>query len=326
MRKFPAVVSVMVSLCAALFAPRVEGAVALSALDQFVVSHGYGGAQFVQIQNTYRLPINVNGQAGDLTIDTGAPTSIIFKAALKKYGLTTEETKHKVHGAFGEGQEKIGLTTIRQLAMGNCTLLNVKAAVLSDFGSGGLYRAYGASDGLFGLREMVKYGAVLDVANHLLLVHPGGPQKGISGGIASLLAKQGYTGVGLSFISSHLWVDAVVNGMKCRLIVDTGAFLTTLDAGFAREARIGGYNSGVYARGLGTKARPIRTAQFPEFKVGDFMIQNASVTITELDPELLSGQGKAKAAGLLGADYLGRHGAIFDFNNGTLYLRPRKKS
>ncbi len=326
MQKSPIVVPLLLCTCAALFGSRLEGAVALSALDQYVVARGYGGAQFVQIQNTYRLPINANGKAGDLTIDTGAPTSIVFKATLKKFGLTAEETKHKVHGAFGEGREKVGFTTIRRLAMGNCTLLNVKAAVLSDFASGALYREYGVSDGLFGLREMVKYGAVLDLANRLLLVHPGGPQKGISSGIGSLLAKQGYTAVELSFISSHLWVDAVVNGTKCRLIVDTGAFLTTLDAEFARQAHIGGYNTGMYARGLGTKARPIRTSQFPEFKVGNFMIRNASVTITELDPELLGGGGKAKAAGLLGADYLGRHGAIFDFNNGTLYLRPRSKS
>jgi hypothetical protein len=58
-------------------------------------------------------------------------------------------------------------------------------------------------------------------------------------------------------------------------------------------------------------------------KVGDFTIHNASVTISELDPGLLAG-GSEEAAGLLGAEYLGLHGAIFDFNSGTLYLRPKK--
>ena len=40
--------------------------------------------------------------------------------------------------------------------------------------------------------------------------------------------------------------------------------------------------------------------------------------------ELLGGDGKAPAVGLLGAEYLGLHGAVFDFNSGTLYLRAQK--
>jgi len=98
-----------------------------------------------------------------------------------------------------------------------------------------------------------------------------------------------------------------------------------LDEQFARKARLGGYDTGSYAQGFGTKARPIKVSQFPEFKVGDFTINNASVTITQLDPELLGGQAKGAAVGLLGAEYLGKHGAVFDFNSGTLYLRPKTK-
>ena len=323
MRK-PSIVPILLFAVAAL-SPVAHGAVALNALDSYVVSHGYGGAQFIQYRNTYRLPIIANGKAGDLTIDTGAPSSVIFKATLKKFGLSQEGTDIAVHGAFGKGTEKFGLTSIHQLAMGNCTLMNVRAAVVSDPDSGGLYRMYGLSDGLFGLREMLKYGAVLDISNHLLLVNPGGKLKGISEGIRSILTKQGYTPVELTVIGGHLHVSAVVNRTPCRLVVDTGAFLTVLDQQFARIAHLGGYDTGQYARGFGTKAQPIRVSQFPEFKIGDFMIRNASVTITELDPELLGGDGKASSVGLLGAEYLGMHGAIFDFNSGTLYLRPKTR-
>ena len=309
----------------ALLASVAQGAVALTALDQYVVAHGYGGAQFILHENAYRLPIIANGKAGDLTIDTGAPTTVVFKAALKKFALTEEGTDMAVHGAFGKGTEKLGLTSVHQLAMGNCTLLNVKAVVLSDPNSGGLYRMYGLSDGLFGLREMLMYGAVLDISNRLLMVHPGGQMKNISAGIRAILTKQGYTPIDLTITGGHLHVSAVINGVSCRLVVDTGASLTVLDQQFARKSRIGGYETGQYVRGLGTKARPIRVSRFPEFKVGDFVIRNAAVTISELDPGLLGGDGKAPAVGLLGAEYLGLHGAIFDFNSGTLYLRPQKR-
>ncbi len=324
MRKFLLLAGVVVLLAPVSFPAR--GAVALNAVDRYVVAHGYAGAQFLQIQNTYRLPVTINGKTGDLTIDTGSPTAVIFQAVTKKFGLTREETDIAVHGAFGKGKEKIGRTSIQQLAMGNCTLLNVKAAVISEPGGSGLYRAYGSTDGLFGLGEMMKYGAVLDISNRLLMVNPRGQTKGISAGIRSILTKEGYTPIELSVRGGHLHVAAVVNGTPCRLVVDTGAFLTVLDEGFARKARLGGYNTNFYAQGFGTKARPVELSQFPEFKVGAFTIRNASVTITSLSPGLLGGDGKDAAAGLLGAEYLGMHGAVFDFNSGTLYLRPKKKS
>lgn len=298
-----------------------RGSAPLTALDAFVVSHGYGGAQFVSTENTYRVPINANGKVGDLTIDTGAPDSIIFKASVKKFGLLPTETNERVHGAFGIGKEKISIVTIHQLRMGNLAFVNVKAGVVSDFVGNGL-RPYGLTDGLLGLREMLKYGMVLDLSNHLLLAHPGGQMKGIADGIRSILTKQGYTPINLSMMEGHLEVPAVVNNTPCRLIVDTGAFFTVIDRQFARTARIGGYDTGLNAQGLGTNGRGIGYSHFSELKVGDFTIKNASVTISDLDAEITG--GKLRAGGLLGAEYLGLHGAIFDFNSGTLYLRPEK--
>ena len=311
----PALLLVLTSATAHSSAP-------LTALDAFVVSHGYGGAQFVSAENTYRIPISANGKVGDLTIDTGASTSIIFKASVKKFGLLPTETNERVHGAFGKGNEKISVVTIHQLTMGNLALMNVKVAVLSDFVGNGLYRPYGLTDGLLGLREMLKYGTVLDLNNHLLLAHPGGQMKGIADGIHSILTKQGYTPIKLSMVEGHLEVPAVVNDTPCKLIVDTGAFFTVIDRQFARKARIGGYDTGLNAQGLGTNGRGIGYSHFSELKVGDFTIKNASVTISDLDAEITG--GKLQAGGLLGAEYLGLHGAIFDFNSGTLYLRPER--
>src|SRR5262245_61417770 len=115
-------------ILASLIALAANAGVPLTPLDSYLVSHGYGGAQFIQYQNTYRLPIVANGKAGDLTIDTGSPVSVIFRASLKKFDLGYEATDQSVHGVFGKGQEKVGLTTIQKLAMGNLTLMNVRAA------------------------------------------------------------------------------------------------------------------------------------------------------------------------------------------------------
>jgi hypothetical protein len=201
--------------------------------------------------------------------------------------------------------------------------MNVKVAVLSDWFSGGLYRPYGASDGLFGLREMLRYGVVLDLRNHLILAHPGGPMKGISDGIRSILAKEGYMAIPLKVVDGRLQVSAVVNGASCKLVVDTGAYFTAIDRPFARRAKIGGYDVGLNAQGLGTGGRGVSYTHFPELKLGNFAVHNVSVTVSDLD-SAISGS-VSDFGGLLGADYLGLCGAIFDFNDNTLYLRPKKE-
>ena len=108
-------------LIAGALTPIAPGSVALSALDQYLVARGYAGAQFIQFQNTYRLPISANGKVGDLTIDTGAPSSIIYAKSLNKFGLTYKDSGVAVHGVFGKGSENFGITSIPTLTMGNCT-------------------------------------------------------------------------------------------------------------------------------------------------------------------------------------------------------------
>lgn len=300
-----------------------DGAVALGALGQFLASRGYGGAQLVHPGNLFRLPINSNGKAGDLVVDTGASTSLIYRASLNKLGLTVTETEHAVHGAFGKGREKFGRTTIQSLTMGNCVLLNMPVVVASDKEGRGVFRRYGSSDGLLGLREMVSYGAVLDLGNRLLFVRPNGPSKEIGAGVRSILTSQGYTPVKLVTLRSHIHADGAINGMPCNFVVDTGAYLTAIDREAAAKARIGGYRTEVVADGLGPSGGEIRLAKFPSLRIGTYEIKSASATVVKFDSEVIGRGTDTEDAGLLGAEYLGQNSAVFDFNSSMLYLKGK---
>ncbi len=302
---------------------RCDGAVVLDPLGRFLAGHGYGGAQLVHLQNFFRVPIVSNGKAGDLIIDTGAPFSVVFRGSLGKLGLTETETQQSVHGAFGRGRERFGLTTIHSLTMGNCTLLNMPVAVASDNEGRGIFRRYGSSDGLFGLREMLKYGSILDLGNRLLFVRPNGPSKDSAQAVKSILAAEGYTAVDLAIARSHLRVAGSVNGLACHFIVDTGAFFTLIDRDAAYKARIGGTRTELAAEGIGRSGGQVSIARFPSLRIGSYEIANASAAVVALDAEIV-GRGTAlETAGLLGAEYLGMNSAVFDFNSGTLYLKPK---
>jgi len=317
---------VIAALWATAWSSQTEGAVPLTPLGKFLTSHGYGGAQLVHPGNAFRLPINSNGKAGDLTIDTGAPCSLVFRGGLRKLGLTEVASQDKVRGAFGAGRDMLGHTIIGSFTMGNCTFQNLPVAVASDYEGMGIFRRYGSSDGLLGLREMFKFGAVLDLGNRLLFVRPSGPSRDVAATIRSILNAQGYTPIQLNVVKSHLRIPATVNGFACNLIVDTGAYVTAIDRYTASKAKIGGIRTQAIARGLGDSSREVSVATFPTFRLGPYEIKNASAVVVGLNTELLGAGTGLEAGGLVGAEYLSMNSAVFDFNSNTLYLKPKPKT
>src|SRR5438874_3007691 len=172
-----------------------HGAVRLDGLGLYLTKNGYGGAQLVQLGNFFHLPIQTSGKPANLVVDTGSPSTLIFRSSLKGLNLNESTTSELVNGAFGQARDFYGLTTIRALTTGNCTLTNVPVTVASGSADTGFSRAH--SNGLFGLRELVSFGAVLDLRNHLVYLRSSRPSNSVGSGIKSILSGQGYTAVPL---------------------------------------------------------------------------------------------------------------------------------
>src|SRR5437762_1124607 len=213
-----------------------HGAVRLDALGLYLMKNRYGGAQLVQLGNFYHLPIQSSGKPGNLVVDTGSPRTLIFRSSLKGLNLNESTTTALVSGPFGRGRNVYGLTTIKAVTAGNCTLTNVRVAVASGSADSAFSRAH--SNGLLGLRELMKFGAVLDLRNHLVYLRPSRPGKGVGSGIKSILSGQGYTAVPLLLKDSHVLVAGALNGVPCYFTVDTGAYVTTLDVDFAARTKL----------------------------------------------------------------------------------------
>ena len=64
-----------------------RGVVTLDALGLYLAKNGYGGAQLVHLGNFYHLPIQSNGKSGNLIVDTGSPTTLIFRSSLTRLNL-----------------------------------------------------------------------------------------------------------------------------------------------------------------------------------------------------------------------------------------------
>ena len=295
-----------------------HGAVTLDALGLYLTKNGYGGAQLVQLGNFFHLPIQSSGKPGNLVVDTGSPSTLIFRSSLNGLNLTESKTSKRVNGAFGRGSDVYGLTTIKALTAGNCTLTNVPVAIASGSADSSFSRAH--SNGLLGLRELIKFGAVLDLRNHLIYLRPSRPGSSVGSGIKSVLSGQGYTAVPLLLKSNHVLVAGALNGVPCNFIVDTGGYVTAFDIDFVTRAKLKVAGTRLVAESFGGRT-PVGITTFPSLRIGNYEIKNGSASVARLSPEVL--RSHFEIAGLIGVEYLSINRAIFDFVSGTMYLRPR---
>jgi len=306
--------------------------VKLDALGHYLTNQGYGGAQLVDSGKFYHLPFRSNGKAGHLVVDTGSPASLIFRSSVKRLGLSETLSNAYVRGAFGSSNERYGVAIIGSFEAGNCLVKNVPVAIASDMGG---INAYGRPNGLLGLRELSKFGAVLDLAHGMIYLRPSRPGYEVATAIRTMLESSGWKPVQLTEARHHLRVPGEANDVHCHFFVDTGAYLTVLDRGFARAAKIPIRPTRATAHGVGRTGGNVGVGTFRSLWIGNYQIQNPSVSIVSMDSRMLGRDTDANVAGrlgrstnaevvgLLGVEYLARNSAIFDFVSGTLYLRPK---
>jgi predicted aspartyl protease len=310
--------AVVVSIILLLTVCFSRASVTLDALGLYLTKNGYGGAQLVQLGNFFHLPIQSSGKPANLVVDTGSPSTLIFRSSLKGLNLNESTTAERVIGPFGRIRDVYGLTTIKALTAGNCTLTNVPVAVASGTADSSFTRAH--SNGLLGLRELITFGAVLDLRNHLVYLRPSRPRSSVGSGIRSILVGQGYTAVPLVLKGKHLLVAGALNGVPCHFIVDTGGYVTTLDVDFAARTKLKVASTPLVGVGFGGSS-PMGITTFPSLRIGNYQIQNGSASVVRFNPEILGSH--SLLAGIIGAEYLSINRAIFDFVSGTMYLHPR---
>ena len=299
-----------------------QAAVKLDTLGDYLTKNGYGGAQLISTGKFYHLPIQSNGKAGHFVVDTGSPTTLIFRSSVKPLALNETKTDAHVRGAFGQGSERYGVAVINSLTAGNCTFRNIPVAIAPDVGAS---NTYGRPNGLFGLRELVKFGAVLDLSHRIVYLRPSRPDNQVAVAIKRILEPNGWRPIRLSLERNHLRVPGEANNVPCHFLVDTGAFLTALDRNFAAAARIPTQATHATAHGVGKSSGSVGLATFRSLWIGDYQIKKASASVLNLDPDVLGRGTMSEVEGLVGLEYLALNSAIFDFVSGTLYLRPRSR-
>jgi len=305
-------------------------------LAGFLSGQGLAGVKLERrFENHLFVPVSINNKHAALMIDTGAPVTIIDKNSAGTFGLNVESTTINVGRVFGTRWEHYGVSMAKSIAMGNCVVTNVPVALAdtSDMNPDAPSPAIGSHistvnrlphlNGLLGAREMSKFGMIIDCARQMLYINPNGPSTAVSQSMASLLSGRGFTRIPMRRNSTnHLEVPAALNGHPTRMIVDTGAAVTTVDRMVASQAGVGISGTRFVEDAGEGRVERLGTGDVRELKIGDFTIPKATLSVVNVSGTMLHAKSAEESnSGLIGAEYLAWNFAVIDVGGMALYLR-----
>ena len=138
----------------------------------------------------------------------------------------------------------------------------------------------------------------------------------------STIVANGYEVVELAKLrTGHITATFNVNGKPCLFLVDTGGGATLID--YAKKSKYGLMETGKrnYAAGVGAVASLVRTSAVMEIKGHE--IRNEELFLMDIayiNAEFTKNKVR-QVDGVLGTDFLEKHGAVIDYPQSKMYLK-----
>ena len=142
--------------------------------------------------------------------------------------------------------------------------------------------------------------------------------------LKKILLRKGYTKIKLKKINTnHFELNAKLNGVKGKFILDTGASNSCVDINLAEKFKLQVEDSETKAAGAGAVGMETKLASQNILKLSKWKFNNCSIVLFDLahvNTALIEHNAKA-VDGIIGADILEKGKAIIDYNKHSLYLK-----
>ena len=254
----------------------------------------------------------INGQDALLVVDSGAFFSLLTPAAAAQFQLPQQVFPGLTVEGVG-GRESARVVRVRKFTFIGHTWDDVEFVVAgSSFGRDAV--------GLLGQNVLHIADVEYDLANGVIrLAKPKGDCKRTQLAYWAEAAKKPYSDIEIEPADArepHTKSVAYLNGVKIRVMFDTGAAQSLLTLGAAKRAGITPTSPGVIdggkSYGLGHRVTKTWITRFSSFKIGDEEIQHAQLRFGDAD--LLM------ADMLIGADFFLSHRIYVASSQNRLYF------
>ena len=140
----------------------------------------------------------------------------------------------------------------------------------------------------------------------------------------NVLIRKGYIKIKLKKINTnHFELKAILNGVKGRFILDTGASNSCVDINLAEKFKLDVKDSETKAAGAGAIGMETKISIKNELEISKWKYFNTSIVLldlTHVNTALTEHKSEA-VDGIIGADILEKGKAMIDYKNKCLYLK-----
>lgn len=145
--------------------------------------------------------------------------------------------------------------------------------------------------------------------------------------LKKLLEKKKYLKINLrKIVTNHLELDAEINGVKGRFILDTGASNSCVGLDLIEHFKLDAQESETKAAGAGATDMETQQSDNNTLKIGKWKTNKSHLVLFDLQHvnSALTQHDAEEVHGIIGADILEKGKAIIDYNKKVLYLRKGK--
>ena len=142
--------------------------------------------------------------------------------------------------------------------------------------------------------------------------------------LSEFLRAQGYTGIQTEKNAvGHFEVQALVNGLSARLLIDTGASRTVIARASVARLKVAITESEEKAGGVGTSEHAVAYGVIETLELQSFHLSSLPVGVIDLSHvnQALEAHGGKSIDGAIGGDLMGNRAAVIDYQHAILYLR-----
>jgi predicted aspartyl protease len=265
--------------------------------------------------NQMIMPVRINGQPANVLVDTGSNEIILDTNAAATFGISPSPRGLRYVGFTEINGQLLPVAFMQSLTAGSMNF-GSNPVVLRDSPRSGL--GNGHVDGILGLQVLLRHNAVINCRTRVVFFETDQSRHMNLSGVAS---SEKFTRVPIHReASGALTVPCTIHGRPGRLLIDTGAFVTTFPDSFFKSLGISSEPTRISARFPTGTTQRVNAAQINDLKIGGFKVPSAKFGVAAL-PRFALLQGGTKISGILGMDTLYICHAIIDLDGMNLFLK-----
>ena len=273
-------------------------------------------------QNQLLVRVRINGKPAVLMVDSGAPATLISSKRRADFQLNRVGAKSDLPTSVIVNGVPDKLAIVHSLRLGDLNIIDMPVVLANVSSPPRVAKMVRREeiDGILGVDVLFATRAVMDCQDQFLILnrYPETADHELPLDLRGFQKMPIYVSEGY-----NLFVNSSVNGTRTRLLVDTGAVVTTLHLPFVRQLRIPHYETSITSSGINRKEDAVQVAQIRKLSVGSVNVFGKAIGVADLNwlfPETDSRRAHP-IGGLLGAELLKSHHGIIDFGTRTLYLK-----